>query len=81
MSKQVDLTDIQKATVSLSIADVTIKEAAALVVDGDAHYLRWMPAIIDRFRLTYAEYWELTVAEHQTFIDYLEIERGAGGES
>ncbi len=63
-------------TVSLSIADLHIREAVEYVADGDAHYILWMPSIIDKFRCTYAEYWDLTVAEHATFVEYLEASDG-----
>ncbi len=59
-------------TVSISIADLRIIEAADIAADGDAYYLKTMPVIIDRLRCTYAEYWQLTVAEHQMMISYLE---------
>lgn len=58
--------------VNIPISDLKIYEAVEFVSDGDAHYLAWMPRMIEQFRLTYAEYWNLSVAEHQTFIDYME---------
>jgi hypothetical protein len=59
--------------VSISIADLRIREAAEIVADGDAHYIKWMPAVMGHGGgLSYNEYWELTVAEHQAFVAYLE---------
>ena len=59
-------------SVTLSIADLHIREAAGIVSDGDAHYIRWAPLIIDKANCTYDEYWEMTVAEHAYFVEYLE---------
>ena len=64
--------------VSIPISDLKIHEAVEFVADGDALYIQWMPRLIEQFRLTYKEYWNLSVAEHQTFIDYVEGSDGGG---
>ena len=64
--------------VSIPISDLKIFEAVEFVSDGDALYIQWMPRLIEQFRLTYKEYWNLSVAEHQTFIDYVEGSDGSG---
>ena len=64
--------------VSIPISDLKIHEAVEFVADGDALYIQWMPRMIEQFRLTYKEYWNLSVAEHQTFIDYVEGSDGGG---
>lgn len=64
--------------VNIPIGDLKIHEAVEFVSDGDALYIQWMPRMIEQFRLTYKEYWNLSVAEHQTFIDYVEGDADGG---
>ncbi len=54
-------------------ADITIREAADLVADGESFYLAHMPGVLRMYPgITVAAYWELRVCEHQTLIDYIE---------
>lgn len=53
-------------------ADISIREAAELVDDGEAHYLAHLPGWLRWSNRPVAEYWELRVCEHQMWIDYVE---------
>ena len=54
-------------------ADITIREAAELVDDGELHYLAHLPGILHHYpSITVEAYWELRVCEHQYLVDYLD---------
>lgn len=58
--------------VRIPIDQVTLREAADLVDDGDSFWLRTMPPILNAYPgVTPANYWELTVGEHRALLDWL----------
>ncbi len=54
-------------------ADITIREAAEIVDDGESFYLAHLPGVLRMFPgVTPTSYWDLRVCEHQTLVDYIE---------
>jgi hypothetical protein len=59
----------------INIGDASLREAYDQT-DDPSFWDEAMPPILYHYRLTVAEYWELTVAEHRRLFDWL-IQIGA----
>lgn len=68
------------AVAKIPIGQLTLREAAGLVTDGDAYWLNSMPAILEHYpSISLSDYWEvLTVDEHRTLLEWA---KGYGVES
>ena len=59
-------------TVAVPIGDLVLWQAALYTTDGENFWRESMPAIVDRFAgVTFANYWDMTVADHAAFLEYL----------
>lgn len=59
------------AAVEMPVAELTLWQASRFAADGDDYWRNSMPAIMAYFNVPYGDYWNLTVAEHASMMDFL----------
>lgn len=64
--------------VRVSLPDVVLSDAVNLV-DDPSYWDETMPPVLFHYRMSVADYWNLTVHQHRLLVDYLTA-RGLHGE-
>lgn len=59
------------AAVEMPVADLTLWQASRFAADGETYWRDSMPAVMAYFNIPYNDYWNLTVAEHTSMMEFL----------